>query len=167
MNDIENKEDHHINNGKTHRHYPQRDKFKNQQSITCDIYKSRNAYDSWSTSVLNKQAFKYMGCADPVRYEGYNCIWKFMNDVFNTNITPSDKFTDISYQDLADMSGCIVVVNKNNHFSFMKDIGETNKENPSYAGGSVQSVYYSQRGMIGAIPLEDAKLRKWYYPDTY
>lgn len=158
------KNDHHINDGKTHRNYPQRNKLKNQQSMICDIFESRKAYDSWSTCVLNKQTYHYWGHPISIRYDNYMYKWKFANDMFNTDIASLGNFIDISYQDLSNICGCIVVVNKNIIFEFEKDIGETNIQNSSYAGGSVQTMYYSQRGTIGATQLEDAKLREWFHP---
>lgn len=147
-----------MNDGKTHRNYPIRNKLKFSNSYEINVFISRKEYDKWITATTDTN----LPWSEPIResYSHYVDLCKFADEVLNVKIDE----IDISYQELSDKVGCIVIKNDNLHCDFEKDVGYTDHQPSGYGGGSAQSVLFKQHGGNAIFPNENPNLRTWYHP---
>jgi hypothetical protein len=179
--DYDNKKyDHHQNDGKTHRDYPERNKEKKKKGdkFFIEVFMSKVQYDKDNISKGSEKNDSWDKHKDPTYISptsySYYKLWRFANEIFGTNLdrpdTPKFPGKDLSYQELADELQCVVIVNKNLRCQFDKDTGETDASPPrGFGGGSAQATLYYQRGYSKNIgdDIEDPKLRTWYHPTLF
>ena len=153
--------------GSTHRNYPERNKLQRKKTYLIDIYESKAEYDkeylSNHQSELCGRGIKYKW---PEYYTDYTLLWKFANDIFSAKLMV-EPYDDISYQDLADVTGCNVTVNNNLYCDFSVPINAPGVYDNSmgYGGGSPQYYDYYQRGKANYGCMNESKHnRVTFYP---
>lgn len=150
----------------TIRNYPERNNALNKKmkKYRIAVFISQSAYDQNLYYCYNKHN-RVTVCDEPPKYiNNIGYLWKFCNEFYGTKLDTTDK--DISYQEMADLLKCKIIVNENLNVEFYKNVGYTAQNSPrGYGGGSVQITTYKQRGNYNnGFEKENANNTRIYYP---